>query len=50
MTHLTPEAKAKLARTIRDFRGTASDPNGGLLLKGMREAAEGDLSAVDCVC
>ncbi|MGC1306552.1 MAG: BREX-6 system adenine-specific DNA-methyltransferase PglX, partial [Phormidesmis sp.] len=41
MTHLTPDAKAKLARTIRDFRGTASDPNGGLLLKGMREAAEG---------
>ncbi len=41
MTHLTPEAKAKLARTIRDFRGTASDPNGGSLLKGMREAAEG---------
>ena len=40
MTHLTPEAKAKLARTIRDLRGTKEAPNGGLLLKGLREAAQ----------
>ncbi|MEN8443950.1 MAG: BREX-6 system adenine-specific DNA-methyltransferase PglX, partial [Cyanobacteria bacterium J06555_13] len=40
MTYLTPEAKAKLATTIRGLRATKENANGGLLLKGLREAAE----------
>lgn len=40
MTHLTPQAKAKLATTIRALRATKESAYGGLLLKGMRDAAE----------
>ncbi|ESA32468.1 n6-adenine-specific dna methylase [Leptolyngbya sp. Heron Island J] len=37
---LTPDAKNKLSQTVRNLRGTKGDPYGGLLLKGLREAAE----------
>lgn len=40
MTHLTSEAKSKLASTVRSLRGTKDDPNGGLLLRGLREQAQ----------
>ena len=40
MTHLTPDAKSKLATTIRKLRGTKDDPNGGVLLRGLREQAQ----------
>lgn len=37
---LTPDAKTKLSQTVRSLRGTKENPYGGLLLKGLREAAE----------
>ena len=40
MSTLTPAAKSKLANIIRSFRATKDDPNGGILLRGLREAAE----------
>ena len=40
MSTLTPAAKSKLASIIRSFRATKDDPNGGILLRGLREAAE----------
>ena len=40
MSTLTPAAKSKLASTIHSFRATKDDPNGGILLRGLREAAE----------
>ena len=40
MSTLTPAAKSKLASIIRSFRATKADPNGGILLRGLREAAE----------
>ncbi|MEL6352960.1 MAG: BREX-6 system adenine-specific DNA-methyltransferase PglX [Cyanobacteria bacterium J06627_28] len=40
--HLTTEAKALLAKTVRRFREAEGDPNGGLLLRGLREQARSE--------
>ena len=44
MVHLTAEAKALLAKTVRGFREDREqgDPNGGLLLWGLREQARSE--------
>ncbi len=42
MSTLTAAAKSKLASVIRSFRGTQENPNGGLVLKGLRDRAESE--------